>query len=879
MATTRQEVRLDVPVKGMHCASCVAKVERAIASVSGVASASVNLAAERGTVVFDPGVVALDAIIQAVQAAGYEAGLERLTVPVKGMHCASCVAKVESALTGVVGVVQAQVNLATERASLLLIPGQATAAELQRAVRNAGYEIPGEVSEEAAAPDRERQARERGNRRLRDKFLVGAILTLPVVIGSMTDFFPWAPAWLRNPWLLMVLTTPVQFWVGWQFHAGFLKDLRYRSASMNSLVSIGTNAAFFFSVGVTVWPHTFMGLGAMTYYETAAVLMTLIILGRWLEARAKGRTSDAIRRLMALAPKTARVLRGGEEQDLPVSQVVVGDLIRVRPGERIPVDGEVVEGASAVDESMLTGESLPVEKRSGARVMGGTVNRTGSFAFQATEVGKDTVLAQIIRLVEEAQGSKAPIQRLADQVSAVFVPIVLGIAAITFGVWWLWGPAPAFLFALTNAVAVLVIACPCAMGLATPTAIMVGTGKGAEYGVLIRSAAALELLGKVRTVVLDKTGTLTIGKPMVTDVLAPDGGTGDLLALAAAAEQGSEHPLGEAIVARAKEEGLALPPVSDFRAVPGHGIEARLQGQQFLLGNAKLLADRGIEPGRLADEAVRLEAEGETAVYAVLEGRVLGLIAVADVLKSEARDAVAALKAMGIEVVMLTGDSRRTGEAVARQAGIDRVLAEVLPDDKVREVKRLQAEGRLVAMVGDGINDAPALAQADVGIAMGSGTDVAMDAADVTLMRGDLRGVVTAIQLSRRTIRIIKENLVWAFGYNVILIPVAAGLLYPLWGLLLKPIFAGAAMAFSSVSVVTNSLRLKRFSPWSPRLEPGESFPSKEVSTVAVDPICKMQVDPAKAAGSSVYKGQTYYFCAVSCKETFEKNPEKYAGK
>jgi len=739
---------------------------------------------------------------------------ERLTLPVKGMHCASCVGKVETALAGVHGVREASVNLATEKASVVLIPGQATVADLRRAVRAAGYEIPEEIPTDAAAPDRERAEREKENRLLRWKFSVGAVLSLPVLLGSFPQLFPWIPGVLQNPRVQLLLATPVQFWVGVQFHLGFWHDLRRLSPSMNSLVSIGTNAAYFFSVAVTLWPHTFMPLGAMTYYDTAAVLMTLIVLGRWLEARARGRTSEAIRRLVALAPKTARVLRDGREDDIQVSEVMIGDLLRVRPGERIAMDGEVVEGASAVDESMLTGESLPVEKRTGARVIGGTVNRMGSFTFRATRVGKDTVLAQIIHLVEEAQGSKAPIQRLADQVSAVFVPIVLVVAVMTFGGWWLWGPEPAFLFALTNFVAVLVIACPCAMGLATPTAIMVGTGKGAESGVLIKSAAALELLHKVRTVVLDKTGTLTIGRPVVTDVIPTDGMTADdLLALAAAAEQGSEHPLGEAVVARAKERGLALPPVTDFTAVPGHGIEARAGGQRLLLGNARLLSERGVAVGAVEATARRLAEAGKTAMYAALDGTVVGLIAVADVLKPEARQTVAMLHQMGIEVVMLTGDNRRTGEAIALQVGIDRVLAEVVPEDKAREVRRLQEQGRLVAMVGDGINDAPALAQAAVGIAMGSGTDVAMEAADVTLMRGDLRGLVTAIQLSRKTIRIIRENLVWAFGYNVILIPVAAGMLYPLWGILLSPILAGAAMAFSSVSVVTNSLRLKRFRP------------------------------------------------------------------
>ncbi len=739
---------------------------------------------------------------------------ERLTLPVKGMHCASCVGKVEAALAGVPGVREASVNLATEKATVALVPGQVTVVDLRRAVRAAGYEIPEEIGTDAAAPDRERAERERENRLLRWKFVVGAVLSLPVLLGSFPQFFPWAPRFLQNPWAQLILAAPVQFWVGVQFHLGFWHDLRRLSPSMNSLVSIGTNAAYFFSVAVTLWPHTFMPLGAMTYYDTAAVLMTLIILGRWLEARARGRTSEAIRRLVALAPKTARVVRGAAELDIPLAQVLVGDLIRVRPGEKIAVDGEVVDGASAVDESMLTGESMPLEKRPGARVIGGTMNRSGSFTFRAMRVGKDTVLAQIIRLVEEAQGSKAPIQRLADQVSAVFVPIVIAVAALTFGVWWFWGPAPAFLFALTNFVAVLVIACPCAMGLATPTAIMVGTGKGAEYGVLIKSAGALELLHKVRTVVLDKTGTLTIGRPVVTDISPTNGmAADDLLALAAAAEQGSEHPLGEAVVARAKERGLALPPVTGFTAVPGHGIEARVGGQRLLLGNARLLSERGVPVGGLEATARQLTEAGKTAMYVALDGSAVGLIAVADVLKPEARRTVAVLHEMGIEAVMLTGDNRRTGEAIARQLGIDRVLAEVLPEDKAREIKRLQDGGKLVAMVGDGINDAPALAQAEVGIAMGSGTDVAMEAADVTLMRGDLRGLVTAIQLSRKTIRIIRENLVWAFGYNVILIPVAAGVLYPLWGILLSPILAGAAMAFSSVSVVMNSLRLKRFRP------------------------------------------------------------------
>jgi Cu+-exporting ATPase len=736
----------------------------------------------------------------------------RLSFPVKGMHCAACVSKVERALLGVPGVRAAVVNLATERAAVELPSDGPPLADLRQAVAAAGYTVPMEIGATGGARDREQEERERENRRLRLKFLVGTALSIPVLLGNMHQVFPWAPHWLRDPWLLFALTTPVQFWVGWHFHRGFARELAHRSASMNTLVSLGTNAAYFFSVAVTLWPHRFVATGAMPYYDASALVMTFLVLGRWLEARARGGTSEAIRRLVALQPRTARVLRAGREEDVAIGDIVVGDRLRVRPGERIAVDGEIVEGASSVDESMLTGESLPVEKGPGASVAGGSVNRTGSFTFRATRVGEDTLLAQIIRLVEEAQGSKAPIQRLADRVAAVFVPVILVIAAITFTVWWVRGPEPAFFYALANAVGVLVIACPCAMGLATSTAIMVGTGVGASLGVLIKSAEALERLHQVGVVVLDKTGTLTIGKPTVTDVIpAPHLAADDLLALAAAAEQGSEHPLGEAIVGLAKARGLALPPVSEFRAVPGQGVDALASDGRILLGNARMMAARGIDVSALDARARELSEEGKSTVYVGFAGGVQGLIAVADVLKPEARAAVSTLRALGLEVVMLTGDGRATGEAIARQAGIDRVIADILPERKAAEIKRFQKDGRLVAMVGDGINDAPALAQADVGIAMGSGTDVAIAAADVTLMRGDLRGVMAAIELSHRTIRVIKENLGWAFGYNLVLVPVAAGVLYPVWGVLLSPILAGLAMALSSVSVVANSLRLKRF--------------------------------------------------------------------
>ena len=760
--------------------------------------------------------------------------MERMTAPVRGMHCAACVGKVERALTSVPGVESASVNLATEQAAVVFDPARTDLARLRAAVAAAGYELaearPDRVPGEAV--DGERAAREAAQRREKLKFVVGAVLSAPVLLGGMSHVLPWVPGVLQNPWVQLVLATPVQVWVGWQFHRGFVHDLRYRTASMSTLVSIGTSAAYLWSVAVTLWPHAFMRHGAMTYYDLSAVVITLVVLGRWLEARARGRTSEAIRRLMSLAPRAARVIRDGVEMDVPTAEVRVGDFVRIRPGERVPVDGVVTEGASTVDESMLTGESLPAEKAPESSVFAGTVNRTGSFVFRAARVGSETTLARIIQLVAEAQGSRAPIQRLADRVAAVFVPIVLVIAALTFIAWWLLGPEPAGLLALANAVAVLVIACPCAMGLATPTAIMVATGRGAEFGVLIKSAAALERLHRVDTVVFDKTGTLTVGRPAVTDVIPVGPAVGvrvaggaaaeasgemtaadEILALAAAAEQASEHPLGEAVVARAKERGLALPPMREFSTVAGQGIDAMTTDGRVLLGNRTLMDARGIDVDVLAPGVQRLAAEGKTVIYVAFAGQVLGVIAVADVPKPEAKSVVAALKRLGVSVAMLTGDHRLTAEAIARQAGLDRVLAEVLPEDKARAIKVLQAEGRRVAMVGDGINDAPALAQADVGIAMGSGTDVAIDAADVTLMRGDLNGVVTAIELSRATIRVIRENLVWAFGYNTILIPVAAGVLYPVWGVLLSPILAGSAMAFSSVSVVTNSLRLKRWRP------------------------------------------------------------------
>jgi Cu+-exporting ATPase len=633
-----------------------------------------------------------------------------------------------------------------------------------------------------------------------------ALMYLPV---------PWTHQQLGP--VLLLLATPVQFWAGWSFYRQAWAAARHFTTNMNTLVALGTSAAYLYSAFVVLFPAAVLALGLQPqlYFETAVIIVALILLGRWLEARAKGQTSAAIKKLMGLQAKTARVIRDGQEQDIPVEQVRVDDLVRVRPGEKVPVDGFVVEGASAVDESMLTGESLPVEKRPGNEVIGATLNRTGSFVFRATRVGRDTALAQIVKLVEEAQGSKAPIQRLADVVSSYFVPAVIGVAVLTALAWYAFGPEPKFTMALQTFIAVLIIACPCAMGLATPTAIMVGTGKGAEHGVLIRGGEALESTHRIATIILDKTGTLTRGHPTVTAVVpsAELPPSLDLIRLAAAAEQGSEHPLGEAVVARARELALDLPRVETFEAIAGHGIRATVEGHELLLGSARLMQERGIELNGLGERAEALALRGETPMFVATDGQAAGLIAVADTLKPEAAEVVAQLQALGLEVWMLTGDNRDTAAAIATESGIaaDRVLAEVLPGDKAAQVRALQEQGRRVAMVGDGINDAPALAQADLGIAIGTGTDVAMAASDITLVGGDLRGIVTAIALSRRTISTIRQNLFWAFIYNVVLIPVAAGVLYPFFGVLLNPVLAAAAMAMSSVSVVTNSLRLRRF--------------------------------------------------------------------
>ncbi|HSW42468.1 MAG TPA: heavy metal translocating P-type ATPase, partial [Patescibacteria group bacterium] len=737
------------------------------------------------------------------------------------------------------GVAEANVNLATETATVQFDPTRIDLAGLAGAVEAAGYvarvDRPAGAAESAAAD--EPTFADRNLAYLRRRLIIAAALTVPIFLGMVRmTVAPGLPELFTDPWFQLALATPVQFLAGWTFYRGAFNALRHRAADMNTLVAVGTSAAYGYSLAAILFPGFFEAAGVVMhgaalplYFDTSAVIITLMLLGRFLEARARSHTSDAIRKLIGLAPRTARVIRAGEELDVTIDQVVRGDLLRVRSGEKIPVDGVLREGRSSVDESMVTGESMPVGKKPGDELIGGTLNGSGSFTYEATRVGAETVLAQIVRLVQEAQGSRAPIQRVADAVTGVFVPVVMALAGLAFVAWFAFGPQPSFNMALLNTIAVLIIACPCALGLATPTSIMVGTGKGAENGVLFRSAEALERLHKVRAIVLDKTGTLTEGKPRVTDVVRADGAPGEaeLLALVAAAERGSEHPLGEAIVRLARERGLETSIASAFDAVAGEGVRATVDGHEVLVGRAAFL---GVDVSELADAAQRLASAGKTPVHVALDGRAVGIIAIADTLKAGSRAAVAELHRLGLTVVMLTGDNETTARAIAAEAGVDRVVADVRPDEKAAQVRALQAEGRAVAMVGDGVNDAPALASADVGIAIGTGTDVAIESAGVTLMSGDLRGLVTAIALSRSTMRNIKENLFWAFAYNVILIPVAMGVIYPFTGVLLDPILAGAAMALSSVTVVSNALRLRRFR--APRLH--AEAPARRVPDLAV---------------------------------------------
>ena len=869
--------KVRIHVTGMTCTTCAATIEKGLAKTPGVEEAKVSFASEQASIAYDPERVNLGTLKETISRIGYNAATRKSVFPVRGMTCASCVARVEQALSGVPGVVEANVNLASEKATVEYLEA-VQLSDLKRAVADAGYELGGEtetLEDVATASQREIKS-------LRNRFIFATAIGL-LILG-----LGFGPSFIGKPYLLWALATPAQFWAGWRFYRGMWGALKHLTADMNTLIAVGTSAAYAYSVLAVIFPGFFAagGLEPHLYFDTSAMIIGLILLGRFLEARAKGQTSEAIKKLIRLQPRMALVIRDGEEMEIPAEEVQVGDLIMVRPGERVPVDGIVNQGYSSVDESMITGESIPVEKKVGDKVIGATINKTGSFQFKATKVGKDTMLAQIIRLVEEAQGSKAPIQRLADIIASYFVPIVIGIALVTFITWYFVGPAPAFTFALLNFIAVLIIACPCALGLATPTAIMVGTGKGAENGILIRSAEALERAHRINTVLLDKTGTLTQGKPLVTEIIAAESfSEEDVLRLAASAERRSEHPLAEAIVRAASDRKLKLQSVTDFRAIPGKGVEASVGGKKLILGNLVLMKDKKLALNGLEKEAGRLWEEGKTVMFLGMDGKVIGIVALADTLKPGAREAVGALHRLGIEVAMLTGDNRRTAEAIAREADIDRVIAEVLPEHKAQEVKKLQGEGKAVAMVGDGINDAPALAQADIGVAIGTGTDVAIEAADITLISGDLSGIVNAIYLSKRTLRTIKQNLFWAFAYNTSLIPVAAGVLFIAFGRtgvpsglhfilgdygFLNPILAAAAMATSSLTVVFNSLRLRRFKP--ARLtdmnEGGEPM--------AIDPVCKMEVKESEAAATSEYQGEKYYFCAVACQKAFDQNPEKY---
>lgn len=826
---------ITLPISGMTCASCVSHVETALKEVPGVAKTTVNLGTERATIQLAEVNVPISRLVAAVQDVGYDVPTETTTLTIKGMTCASCVAHVEGALQELPGVTEAVVNLGLGTARVTYIHGVVTTAQMKRAVSDVGYEAI-EPSKAADALDRERQARADEIKRQGRNLIIASAIGLIVMVGTFYDmlgsFKAIVPQFLSYKWVIGLLTTPIVFGPGRQFFTHSWRGLKHGVTDMNLLYATGIGAAYGIAVINTLFPTAGFGGEGATFFESAALLTAFIVLGRWLEALTRGRTSEAIRKLMKLQPKIARVIRNGQEVEIPAEEVEVGDLILVRPGEGVPVDGVVADGYSAVDESMLTGESLPVEKKAGDSVIGGTLNKTGAFRFNATKVGKDTALAQIIKLVEDAQASKAPIQKLADWVAGHFILGVHALAVIVFVFWFFFGynqffdPNSSFIlspyklgeigvfgFSLLLSVTVLVISCPCAVGLATPSAMMAGTGKAAEHGVLFKGAEAIENASHLQAIVFDKTGTLTKGEPSVTDVIATGSSQSDVLRLAAIAEKSSEHPLGEAIVRGAESRGLSLVEAESFNSIPGHGVEAQVEGRAVLLGNRKLMSERRVYFAGLMSQAEQLEGDGKTVMFVAIDGQPAGLIAVADTLKEFSAEAIQRLHKLGLETVMITGDNRRTAEAIARQVGIDRVLAEVLPQDKATEVKKLQALGKKVAMVGDGVNDAPALAQADVGMAIGSGTDVAKETGDVILIKDDIRDVVVALEVAQATMRKVKQNLFWAFVYNTLGIPLAAGLFYPFVSIIISPELAGLMMAISSITVTLNTLLLKRFKP------------------------------------------------------------------
>ncbi len=798
--------KIVLDVGGMSCINCARTIEKQLSKLEGVVNATVNLAAEKAIVEYNPAVINQKTIEDAIIDAGYQVIHEKVTLQIGGMSCVNCAKTIEKALNSREGVYDATINFAMETLSVEFNSEQISVAGIKKTVKDVGYQV---IEAEKAAQDTESKERQRHIQHLKNLLIASTALTIPTVI------FTWIPilAKLPNNILLFLLATPVQFVVGWTFYVGAYKGLRNRTTNMDTLIAMGTSTAWIYSTVITFIPNVFPGAGV--FFDTATMIMTFILAGKVLDAIAKGRTSEAIRKIMGLQAKIARVIRNGDEQEIPVEEVQVGDVVVVRLGEKIPVDGIVIEGYSAVDEKVITGESIPVEKKKGDQVVGATFNKTGVLKFEATKVGADTVLAQIISMVENALSSKAPVQRLADIASGYFVPTIILTATISALAWYTLAGAN-FIFSLTVFIAVLIVACPCALGLATPTAIMVGVGKGAENGVLIKSGEALETAHNLNVIVFDKTGTLTKGEPEVTDIMTINPSTfGEdrFLQFAAAAEKNSEHPLGEAIVKKANEKKIEVSEVDFFNAIPGQGVEVEYKGTKILLGNRKLMQTNNLKIDTLEEKMRMLEEEGKTVMLMAVENEPVGLIAVADTLKDHSAEAVTTLQGMGLEVVMITGDNERTAKAIAKQAGVNRVLAEVLPNDKASEIKRLQAQGKVVAMVGDGINDAPALAQANIGIAVGSGTDIAMETGDIVLIKNDLRDVVVAIQLSKATMRKIRQNLFWAFFYNIALVPLAAGAFYPIIHVLFDPVYAAAAMASSSVTVVTNASLLKRFRP------------------------------------------------------------------